>query len=241
MKLFCFPHAGGFANYYDFLRDAAYTGIDRTLVYEYPGRGLSYWLPEFQDFSQMTEGAVAWIRGNLDPGEPFALFGHSMGAFVAYEAGQLLHGMGLTADIVYVSGQRPPCTVHPEYYQSDINAILPFLKRLGGVPEIIEENPEIAKFFFALTSKDLKLLQTYRPTIPPNQDRLPRGAIFYGIGDAELEGFDLSLWNLNFLKIEEIRGFEGDHFYLKERREELVSRIDRWISDGPGPKRRVCP
>lgn len=225
MKMFCFPHAGGFAGYYSFMKKHSYRNIDEVFCYEYTGRGLRYAEKEAEDFAECVQLAAEFVEEHTDVDEKFVLFGHSMGAFVAYETAEILRKKGRTAQLVYISGQKPPCDVYSEYYETDMNKVYPFLKKLGGIPEFVEQNQEFRDYFFSLTVKDMKLLSTYKPTMPSGS-KLPRCMIMYGSEDAELYGHDIKMWNKNFDEILGMFAFEGNHFYIIEHQDEAAELID---------------
>lgn len=132
MKLICFPHAGGYACYYNFFDKLNFSVINAIYYYEYPGRGNKIGSVEETDFSQRIHNAVDYVRKLNVKAYDYALFGHSMGAFVAYEAGKTLQNIyNLPPAIVFLSGQVPPCTFDTE--QKNI------MDRFGGNVDFIKQ------------------------------------------------------------------------------------------------------
>ena len=89
MKLICFPHAGGFAFYFNFIKQIETLAKEDVFLYEYPGRGYQAKEPSARSLMAIAQTAAARIADFVGD-EPFCIFGHSMGAFVAYETEVLL-------------------------------------------------------------------------------------------------------------------------------------------------------
>lgn len=224
MKLICFPHAGGMSGYYAFLKRAPLAGIDSVDLVEYPGRGSRAAQEGYRDFQDCVERVSARLADEGLEDGCYVLFGHSMGAFVAYEVACLLQERyGLRPLHVFVSGQKPPCRVVPEHYAQCESDGIDFLKRLGGVPELILEDEGIARYFIGLCAKDLRILQTYSPRPPDPANRPLVGSVICGDDDLEVSLDELEDWWGYFAVPPQVKVMHGNHFYLREREEELVA------------------
>lgn len=230
MKMICFPHAGGISNYYSFLKDDVLKGIDEVIVYEYPKRGLKLQEDEYVSFEAAVDRIADELieKGYCD--EAYVLFGHSMGAFIAYELGKCLRTrIGRTAELIIVSGQKPPCVVDPDHYRQCEQDGIEYLKKLGGVPDIIMQHPDVMKYFWKLCEQDFRLLQTYHPD-KSNQDvKIPKGVVICGENDVEVDAKELPLWSVHIENILEIYLCEGDHFYFSEEHNGLINFINKWL------------
>ena len=230
MKLFCFPHAGGLASYYSFFKKANFINISESLIYEYPGRGTRFREKSAELFSEYVQDALEFVINNLN-GEPFVLFGHSMGAFIAYEISMKLIKEGNCPELVIVSGQKPPCYVFHEYYDVTFDELIKVLKRMGGIPEEIENSPQIIRLLMDAAYKDVRLLKTYTPTLADRKKKIPEGIVLYGDDDIEIKQCDMKLWEKNIENILLYREFKGNHFYLKDHEKEIIEIIDQCCSD----------
>ncbi|MEV0440539.1 alpha/beta fold hydrolase [Streptomyces spectabilis] len=104
-RLICFPYAGGTASVY---RDwQAHLGVPVVPV-QPPGRGPRLREPPYTDLDALVSDVTdALLAAGLV--HDYALFGHSMGALVAYEVACALRGRGAPGPRrLFVSGSRAP-------------------------------------------------------------------------------------------------------------------------------------
>src|SRR5947207_2161455 len=106
LRLVCFPHAGAGATAYRSWPDLLPPDVELLSVC-YPGRQDRFAEP----FAPSVDALAAGVADALVPltGGPFALFGHSMGAMVAYEvAVRLEQAHGIVPRHLFLSGRRTP-------------------------------------------------------------------------------------------------------------------------------------
>ena len=102
--LFCFAHAGAGASVY-----RPWTGMApfRVAPVQYPGREERLGEDPVPDISRLA--ALAETEVLSKAGGRYALFGHSMGAMVAYELAHRLKGKPVPQPAaLFVSGRQPP-------------------------------------------------------------------------------------------------------------------------------------
>ena len=227
MKLFVFPHAGGFSRYYAFLKKAQYRNIDDVVLYEYANRNPALHKTQPATFAERVERAADFITAETNGTEPYAVFGHSMGAFVAYESALLMKRTGRSVpQQIFLSGQRPPCTVEEGYFTANPDIAIPYLRSLGGMDMLLDADPMIRKFYLPIILGDLKLLETYQPSIPEPSERLKECVLLYGDHDAELDGRDLTRWTEHFERVKSRYIFSGNHFYLDQNHDRVADIIN---------------
>ena len=104
IRLICVPHAGGGVS--SFRGWSERLGIAEVGIVELPGRGSRLREPVVESVTAAADGLVeALSRG---PAAPTALFGHGLGALIAFEAARRLEARGWPMLALFVSGRRAP-------------------------------------------------------------------------------------------------------------------------------------
>ena len=134
-----FPHAGAAAASYRVLAAALAAGGD-TYVVQYPQRADR--LTEPAHDKRARPGREPISRPAPWPSvAPLRLFGHSMGAVVAFEFARVAEAHGAAVQKLWVSAGPPPCVVAdmPELPTSD-DGVLADIADLGGTdPELLAD------------------------------------------------------------------------------------------------------
>src|SRR5262249_13687929 len=108
IRLFCFPYAGGGASVFRGWADGLPASVEVCPV-QLPGRGTRFREPAFTRLPPLIEALAESLRPHLD--RPFAFFGHSLGALVAFELARYLHQhQGREPVRLFVSGCGGPQT-----------------------------------------------------------------------------------------------------------------------------------
>ncbi|GAA0538221.1 alpha/beta fold hydrolase [Paractinoplanes ferrugineus] len=163
MQLFCLPYAGGSAATYRRWTTLLPATIEMYAV-ELPGRGTRRRANPITDFPAM----VAWVVEEMahhHRGGPYAVFGHSFGALIAFEAARAArHRLGEPAHLL-VSGRDAPAhptarAVHAALSDDELaSAVASF----GGLPPELDVYPALRSRLLGVLRADLRLLQSYRP------------------------------------------------------------------------------
>ena len=228
MKLFCFPHAGGFSLYYGFLQKYEYQNIDRIFLFDYPRNSFKFnGTPT--DFKQYTDAAVDYIKANKAKGEPYMLFGHSMGAFIACEAALAMQNdFGDSPAGVIVSGQNPPYAVTQGKLREMPKDLYAFAKELGGVPQKILDNKKMCERLYRFAEADMKAVAAYQPTTIKPEKRLKCGMLLQGSDDIVVDPKYHNDWDKTFQKIFMDKVFDGGHFYFNNQSEQIAPLLDQY-------------
>lgn len=89
LRLYCFPYAGAGHTVFQHWRAGLMGNIELALV-KLPGRGARFSEPRADSLNELAE-VLAWeIAQASVAGVPFAFFGHSMGALLAFETARKL-------------------------------------------------------------------------------------------------------------------------------------------------------
>lgn len=221
LRLLCFPFAGGSASY--FLRWARLIPGEVELVgIQYPGRCSRLSEPGMTCLSSLIEAAAQAVAPLLDIGR-MAFFGHSMGALVAYEVARWLCARGLGGpDHLFLSGRQAPGRSSPGPIPSILSddALLGFLRRLGGMPEAVLNDGTLMAMILPGLRADLQALATwrYQPHKPLN---IPL-TIFCGEHDPEVLPSSMSSWAQQTTKYFSEHVLPGGHFFLNDHSESVL-------------------
>jgi len=134
LRLFCFPYAGGNAS--SFRKwGSGLPGFVELCPVQLPGRGRRLHETLFRDVIECVKAAARGLLPYLY--DPFALFGHSMGAIMAFEfANHVAREYGLMPRELVVSGRESPETACRDVvsYNAPDSELLTTLRQLNGMP-----------------------------------------------------------------------------------------------------------
>ncbi|MDU3291436.1 MAG: pyochelin biosynthesis editing thioesterase PchC, partial [Pseudomonas aeruginosa] len=105
LRLACFPHAGGSASFFRSWSERLPPDID-LLALQYPGREDRFNEAPATCLEDLADGAALALRDFADA--PLALFGHSLGAALAYETALRLENAGAPLRHLFVSAHPAP-------------------------------------------------------------------------------------------------------------------------------------
>jgi medium-chain acyl-[acyl-carrier-protein] hydrolase len=202
---------------------------------ELPGRGARIDEPAFGQMDALAETLCGVLQPLLDL--PFALFGHSMGAYVAYELGRRLTAAhGQPAAHLFVSGaaapdrapRRPPLHSLPE------PDLIRALHALGGTPASVLAREELVAALLPTIRADLMLAETY---VAPRSARLPCSITAFGGASDAIDRRSLQAWSSFTENAFRLHMFAGDHFFVARVGAAVVEEIIRDLH----PPARVGP
>lgn len=228
LRLVCFPHAGGSAVAYRPWAKEISPAIEVHAV-QYPGRADRLTEPLIDDLHRLAR----LIAGALVPlmDRPTALFGHSMGAIVAYETARLLEERGAPPLHLFASGARPPhrrdVDEEGRIADADDDALVKALTLLGGSDAEALADPELRDFVLPYVRNDFRMIENYRRRPGPNP-AVPVTAVI-GDGDPHVNEERAREWSDATEGPFDLKVFQGDHFYLVPRRSELLREIQRTL------------
>jgi medium-chain acyl-[acyl-carrier-protein] hydrolase len=214
LRLFCIPYAGGSAQIYRGWQQYVPESLQICPV-EIPGRG---WLsteslPE--SIVSLADGIVAALSPYLDA--PFALFGHSMGALIAYEVALRLEAAGARLpDRLFVSGARAPFlpSDRPPVSHLPEAEFIAHLRDLNGTTDDILENQELMEIMTPVLRADFGICERYRPCAP-RMLRTPL-VVLHGSDDDSVPAAGADAWRQVTTNTVRRREFTGDHFFIRD-------------------------
>jgi medium-chain acyl-[acyl-carrier-protein] hydrolase len=222
-RLFCFPYAGAGASVFRLWPDAFDPDIEVCPI-QLPGRETRFREAPIAD----CHALVRTLTGVLYPYHldlPFALFGHSLGAIVAFElARSLVENYGAKPLHLFVSARIAPQERDPRapIHSLADDDFAEVLRGLNGTPGEVLLNPELRPILEMLRA-DFALNERYVYTVKPP---LPVPISAYGgVRDPKVTEQELARWRAQTSARFDLRMFEGDHFFLNTERRRLTRTI----------------
>ncbi|BFV59652.1 hypothetical protein KCMC57_up47560 [Kitasatospora sp. CMC57] len=223
-RLFCLPYAGGGASVFRDWAAALPADIEPWAV-QLPGREDRLGTPPLRRMGEVLNVLVPELIPHLD--RPFALFGHSMGALVAWNLARSLRRMEAGSPVrLFVSGCVPPqvreATTH---HTGTDQELLAKLRSWSATPEAVLADPELMQLLLPVVRADIEVVETYRFTEGPLLD-CPVTA-FAGTGEESAGGAALPRWGELTSGEFDLRMFPGGHFFLHSARPDVLAEISR--------------
>jgi medium-chain acyl-[acyl-carrier-protein] hydrolase len=221
LRLFCFPYAGGSAAIYRPWAASLPPAIELCAV-QLPGRGERLDEPSYTDLRALVGDAEAALLPYLD--KPFALFGHSMGAMIAFELARRLRDRGLNPVHLFLSARRAPqLEVEEEItYNLPEPEFIDEVRRLNGTPQEVLEHPELMQMVLPLLRADFEVVETYR--YEPGAPLDCPVTVFGGLQDSDVPRPQLDAWREHTTAAFSVRMLPGDHFFL-HKTQPLLTRV----------------
>jgi pyochelin biosynthesis protein PchC len=240
-RLVCFPHAGGSASFYFPFSQALAPHFD-VLVTQYPGRQDRRAEPFIDSIPELAGHLAAALHEHA--GEPLVLFGHSMGASVAFEVARNLAGAGLPPPArLFASARRAPSHGGTDHvHQRDDEGLISELRRMSGTDSRVLGNDELMRLALPIIRNDYRAVETYRAE-PGARVDCPV-TVLVGDSDPTTTLAEAAAWRQHTTAGFDIQVFPGGgHFYVTDRLQEvadaIIGRIPVGESPGPRPNGRV--
>jgi len=228
-RLFCLPFAGGGAIAYLRWSSSILDGVEVARVH-LPGRETRLREPLFTCLESLVDTLVkeliAWIDG------PFILYGHSMGALLAFELARgLRRCYNLLPVHLFVSGYRAPQLPPEEAPFSHLPdaAFIDRVRQYGGLPDLVAQNDELLEIFLPILRADFEMTETYvyKAETP---FEFPITA-FGGISDPKTSRDKILAWRMHTSVQFTTHYFPGGHFFLHDSEALVLDEINRQLNE----------
>jgi len=216
-RLFWFPHAGG--------GSSTPRGMPPHIPVRLPGRESRLAEAPFERMAPLVAALADAIQPYLT--QPFAFFGHSMGAAVAFELVRLLRQRSQPLPRVLIAS----AVRAPQYRRNHVpppaptdDQLLDELRRLQGIPAEMLDDPALLRTILPALKADAAL---YRNYIYIDDAPLPCAIRAYGgFADPNVRPEHLEAWAQQTTASFRVRIFPGGHFYLNTHAAELRAALE---------------
>ncbi|MCM3904410.1 MAG: alpha/beta fold hydrolase [Pyrinomonadaceae bacterium] len=238
LRLFCFPYAGGAASVFSKVLNGLPSEIEVCPV-ELPGRGSRLSEPPVNDLESLVEIIAEELAPHLD--QPFAFFGHSMGALLGFELARYLRRARRVEPVhLLVSAGRAPQVraSGPVTWDLQDDQLVDKMRRLNGTPQAVLDNPELMALVLPIIRADLVAIDSYVYRHEPPLS-CPITALG-GLQDSSVTRDELCPWREQTSESFTLRMLPGDHFFLHSAQQtlrEVVAReLRQYCSTRPTPR-----
>jgi medium-chain acyl-[acyl-carrier-protein] hydrolase len=227
--LFCFPYAGGSAAVFRGWAERLGTAVEVQQV-QLPGRGARVREEPLSDVGSIVRELNVAIRPLLD--RPFIFFGHSFGAFVAFELARRLRSeLQLQPVKLIVSAARAPHLPlsHPPLHGlPEAEFIEQVRLRYDAIPPAIYDDAELRALLLPSLRADLTAYEQYA-YLDDGRLECPVAG-FAGADDNIIPQPMVAEWRRVTTGSFTNRLLPGDHFFLQSRRDKVVEAVAEELS-----------
>jgi len=232
-RLFCFPYAGGNAQVFRAWPKDLPSSVEIHAI-QLPGRGTRFGEPLLKRMTPLLAAIDDAITPLLDV--PYAFFGHSMGALIAYELTRQLRARGKALPKhLFLSGRKAPeeTETDPPIHALSTPAFLSELRRYGGVPEAVLQEPDLLNLLLPIVRADFEVIETWQHARDEPLDTPI--TTFGGVDDHRSSRALLEGWRPLTRGDFAMHILPGGHFFIQSAQPALVGFVRRAIESMTGP------
>jgi surfactin synthase thioesterase subunit len=225
-QLICFSYSGGGTATFRPWAAALPQDVELVLVC-YPGREGRYSTPPAQNWHELMADVTATVRPLTH--RPYVLFGHSLGAWVAFEVTAWLERVGATPpEALVVSAAEPPVNWHRKRQNSPSpdcsdEELLTWMRNVGQLPEVILAEPDLCQMAVDLLRADMRVSRSYR-YLNGVTVRTPM-QVLSAMDDPTFSRDEVSQWQAVAAGPIRFDELPGDHFYTADIWARLTDRF----------------
>ncbi len=223
MKIIAFPFAGGNKYAYTFL-NALLAPLDISMdVLEYPGRGDRIKESFCTSIEAILEDLFPQVLQTISEEEDYIIYGHSMGALVAYLVCKKIEESSVrNPKKLVVSGRKAPGVIKTNKIgQLPSQEFWKELMKLGGIPKEIEHETVLKDFFESILRSDISIVENYEHDVSSGKPLQTPIDVQYGSEELENES-DFEDWKQETISVARLKEFSGNHFFIYEHAQDII-------------------
>ena len=223
INLFCLPYAGGSSVVFNEWSKYLLSDLKVKPV-ELAGRGKRIREPFYQNLDEAVDDVFQIISESIRH-EPYMIFGHSMGSWIAYQLVQEIYKQALPRPLcIFFSGAGAPHLPrrnHKIFHLMDDEKFEKEVLGLGGTPPEIFKYPELKEIFLPVLKNDFRIVETQ--IWPSEIKKLDQNITVFLGKDDDLTAEQCDGWKHHTSQLCNIHFFEGGHFFLHPHKKEICS------------------
>ncbi|HEU5356836.1 MAG TPA: alpha/beta fold hydrolase [Actinocrinis sp.] len=226
LRLYCFHHAGGGASAFGDWRDALGPRVVVQPI-QLPGRERRVQEPRFTDMAQLTRELDEQLDPYLD--QPYAIYGHSMGALVAWHLLLRRRAGGRRLPEALLVGACTPPHLPPisaTVYGKSHDELVAWMQGMGGISPMVLKYPEWVDAAVSLLRDDLALCNSHPHAEQRDKPPAPLPIPIYGFAGAADEAVNADLleqWGRYSAVGSQVFEVGGGHLFFRESPTHFIS------------------
>lgn len=222
-QLFLLHFAGG--NIYSFRAMIPLLTAFDVVPLELPGRGKRSSSPLLYDFKSAVTDIYEQICAGRNSAR-FAIFGHSLGAYLALAVTQLLEKHLQPPAFLFTSGNAGPgIRNNTDWHLLDDRDFIEKLTALGGIPPEFLEDEDLMNYYLPILRADFELAE--KSTFDPFVTHVP---IYAMMGSQEENTGNIGNWQRFTHASFRYSLFEGGHFFIHTHPEKIAAIINTYCN-----------
>ncbi|GAA2704275.1 thioesterase II family protein [Actinoplanes palleronii] len=237
--LLCVPFAGAGPSFFHPWRMLA-AGHRRLVTVDLPGRERRILETPYRNVVEAARNSVDDLAAELAPGTRIVLFGHSLGAVLAYELVHLLSTRDLRVERLVVSGSPGPWT-RRERRATGLpdEEFLARVEEFAGFRHEALDHPEMRELILPVLQADCEMHENYVPSTDEPVS-VPITSL-RGASDGLVSADQARQWQRATTAEFRYAEFPGDHMYLVDRAREVLDLIEAETARGRRPRDPDAP
>lgn len=218
-----FPHAGGAAAAYRSFASAIAAGGADTYIVQYPQRADRLAHPAPDTIEELA--AELFDAGDWAAAGELRLFGHCMGALVAFEFARIAAERGVPVTHLWASASQAPSAVaESARVPTTDRELLADMVALGGTDPRLLADEDFIDLLLPSVRADYAAWNRYTrdATVTVGADIHALG----GAGDRRVDEKSLRQWETHTTGAFSFELFDGGHFYLHDHSDTLVRQVN---------------
>ncbi|MFD7500777.1 thioesterase II family protein [Streptomyces sp. NPDC059850] len=227
IRLYCVPPSGTGSEFF-LPWVAAFSELFDLAAVDLPGRGTRAVEPSITDVGWAATGIAEAIATDLSHRPPadgfYAVFGHSFGALLAYEATHRLRAVAHTEpDLLALSAVPPPSRDGlDDHIARNLGSGIAAITEVMGWEQPTTDDALTRTVYTPFLADAVALLQHTRQPRPPLRARL---SVFGGLDDPMVGPGTLHEWSTHTTADTRVHHFPGGHHYVRSQAPEVADRL----------------